>query len=155
MENKMKIKRVIQSSACDKILPLALVYVFYIILHGHLTPGGGFQGGILTVAIVLLIYLGHGYTATKNALAPNLMHPLEGSALMLYVILAFAGVVFAASFCQNYLAYRGNIGELFSSGTIFWMGATVAYDVVTASIVLSIGMLSILFPQDVDSESEL
>ena len=38
-----------------------------------------------------------------------------------------------------------------SSGTIFWMGSTVAFDVFTASITLSIGMLSVLFPQDIDN----
>ena len=39
------IKRVIQRCGCDMVLPLTLVYVFYIILHGHLSPGGGFSGG--------------------------------------------------------------------------------------------------------------
>jgi len=152
MEKNIRIKRVIQRCACDKILPLCLVYILYIVLHGHLSPGGGFQGGILMVAVVLLVYLGHGYVVTKQVLKPNLMHPLEGTALVLYIVLAFAGVCFAANFCQNFIYYQGDIGALFSSGTIFWMGATVAYDVMTASIVLSIGMLSVLFPQDIDSE---
>ena len=54
---KRTIKRVIQRCGCDKILPLTLVYIFYVILHGHLSPGGGFQGGVLMVAVVVLIYL--------------------------------------------------------------------------------------------------
>lgn len=94
-------------------------------------PGGGFQGGILTVAVVLLIYLAHGYEETKRALHPNLTHKLEGVALMLYVVLAFVGIVLGASFCQNVFYYHGDIGALFSSGTVFWMGETVAFDVFT------------------------
>ena len=120
-------------------------------LHGHLTPGGGFQGGILTVAVVLLIYLAHGYEEAKRALHPNLTHKLEGVALMLYVVLAFVGVVLGASFCQNVFYYHGDIGALFSSGTVFWMGETVAFDVFTAAVTLSIGMLSVLYPQDIDN----
>lgn len=149
--NNITIKRVIQRCGCDTILPLCLVYVFYIILHGHLSPGGGFQGGILTVAVVLLIYLAHGYEATKKALSPNLMRPLEGVALIIYVCLAMLGVVFGAQFCQNIFYYNGDIGALISSGTIAWMDEAVAFNVVTGSIVLSIGVLSILFPQDVDN----
>ena len=145
------VKRIITRCGCDWIIPLCFVYIFYIILHGHLSPGGGFQGGILTVALVLLIYLAHGYEEAKMALHPNLAHPLEGVALMIYVVLAFMGIVFAASFCQNFIYYQGDIGKLMSSGTIFWMGSTVAFDVFTASITLSIGMLSVLFPQDIDN----
>ena len=70
---------------------------------------------------------------------------------MLYVVLAFAGVVLGASFCQNVFYYHGDIGALFSSGTVFWMGETVAFDVFTAAVTLSIGMLSVLYPQDIDN----
>ena len=45
MNEKPVVKRVIQRCGCDAILPFALMYVFYIIFHGHLSPGGGFQGG--------------------------------------------------------------------------------------------------------------
>ena len=152
--NELTIQRVIQRCGCDKVLPLCLVYVFYIILHGHLSPGGGFQGGILMVAVVLLIYLGHGYENTKRLLAPDLMRPLEGVALILYVCLAMAGVVAGAQFCQNIAYLNGNIGALLSSGTISWMDEAVAFNVLTGSIVLSIGMLSVLVPQDVDSRSK-
>ena len=137
--DNVTIKRVITRCGCDRIIPLCLVYIFYIMLHGHLTPGGGFQGGILTVA------------EAKRALHPDLTHKLEGVALMLYVVLAFVGVVLGASFCQNVFYYHGDIGALFSSGTVFWMGETVAFDVFTAAVTLSIGMLSVLYPQDIDN----
>ena len=64
--DNVTIKRVITRCGCDRIIPLSLVYIFYIMLHGHLTTGGGFQGGILTVAVVLLIYLAHGYEEAKH-----------------------------------------------------------------------------------------
>lgn len=153
MDNKknITIKRVIQRCGCDKILPLAVVYILYVILHGHLSPGGGFQGGILTVAVVLLVYLGHGYVNTKKAFVPNILHPLEGVVLMAYIVLAFLGILLGTNFCQNFAFMNGAIGTLESSGTISWMDELVALNVVIGSIILSIGVLSVLFPQDIDS----
>ena len=92
-----------------------------------------------------------GQEEAKRALHPDLTHKLEGVALMRYVVLAFVGVVLGASFCQNVFYYHGDIGALFSSGTVFWMGETVAFDVFTAAVTLSIGMLSVLYPQDIDN----
>ncbi len=149
--NELTVKRVIQRCGCDKVLPLCLVYMFYIMLHGHLSPGGGFQGGILTVALVLLIYLGHGYQATKKVLVPDTMRTLEGVSMVIYIMLAMFGILFGVRFCENVFAFHGDIGALFSSGTVFWMGETVAFEVLTSATVLSIGMLSVLFPQDIDN----
>ena len=95
-KNNIVIKRIIQRCGCDMVLPLALVYVFYIILHGHISPGGGFQGGVLMTAIIILIYLGHGYEATCRALNVELLRRTEGLAVTLYIAIAMLGVVFGA-----------------------------------------------------------
>ena len=70
MNEKPVVKNVIARCGCDRILPCVAVYILYIILHGHLSPGGGFQGGVLMVALVALVYLGHGYgvfSASRSA----------------------------------------------------------------------------------------
>ena len=145
--NGRTVKNVIQRCGCDKILPLALVYVAYIILHGHLSPGGGFQGGILMVAVVLLVYLGHGREESERLFLPEAMHHAEGAALIFYILVAMVGVLGGSVVCANILGL-GGIGDLYSSGTIFWMGQAVAFDVMTASIVLALGMLGVLFVSD-------
>ena len=146
------IKRIIQRCGCDMVLPLTLVYVFYLILHGHLSPGGGFQGGVLVVAVIILIYLGHGYETTCRAISPRLMHDSEGFASILYIALAMLGVVCGVNFCQNVLYYHGNIGELFSSGTVLWMNLTVGMKVFTGIAALSLSMLGLLSARDVDNK---
>ena len=52
---KTKDYDVILRSGGDSLLPFSLVFMLYIILHGHLSPGGGFQGGVLFVAAVLFL----------------------------------------------------------------------------------------------------
>lgn len=147
---KRTIKRVIQRCGCDKILPQTLVYIFYVILHGHLSPGGGFQGGVLMVAVVVLIYLGHGYENTVNAFRPSFLRRFEGFAVTLYIAIAFMGIVFGAQFCENFAFTNGNIGDLISSGTIAWMDEAVGLNVLTGVSVLAISMLGLLVGKDID-----
>ena len=150
MNKKPEIKRVIQRCGCDAILPFALVYVLYIILHGHLSPGGGFQGGVLMAGIVILLYLGHGFEATVDALSYHTLHKSEGFASVVYVALALMGVAVGAQFCQNILYTHGAIGDLYSSGTIFWMNVTVGVKVFTGISSVCLLMLGVL--RDIDEK---
>ena len=149
-KNNIHVKRIIQRCGCDAILPLTLVYIFYIILHGHLSPGGGFQGGVLMTAVVILMYLGHGYARTTRALSFGLLHEAEGFASAMYVILAMLGVAAGAQFCQNVLYTVGQPGDLYSSGTIFWMNVTVGIKVITGIGSIALLMLGVLNSIDVD-----
>ena len=151
MNEKLRIKRVIQRCGCDAVLPFALVYILYIILHGHLSPGGGFQGGVLMAAVVILIYLGHGFKATVDALSYHTLHRGEGVASVIYVALALLGVAAGAQFCQNVLYTHGNIGDLYSSGTIFWMNVTVGVKVITGIGSIALLMISLLAGKDIDT----
>ena len=155
MENKRTFKNVILRCGADRILPVALVYMFYIILHGHLSPGGGFQGGVLMVGIVTLIYFGHGFETTCKAIHPNVLHGAEGFMSILYVAAAMLGVAYLGNFCQNVFAdlgKLGNIGDLFSSGTIFIMDTIVGLKVLTGVGVLAITMLGLLMAQSSDEK---
>ena len=151
MNENLRIKRVIQRCGCDAILPFALVYVFYIILHGHLSPGGGFQGGVLMVALIALVYMGHGYRVTMDAFSYHILHTSEGLASIFYVALGLLGVAMGAQFAQNVLYTHGAIGDLYSSGTIFWMNVTVGVTVVTGIGSISLLMISLLAGKDIDT----
>ena len=61
MNKKWKRDDLIVRSLADSYLPIALVLGFYVILHGNISPGGGFQGGVLAASGVLLLYLGYGF----------------------------------------------------------------------------------------------
>ena len=67
----IKERNVILKCAADFMLPFALIFGIYIILFGTVSPGGGFQGGVIVAAAVLLLYLGYGYKTTAKAIAPK------------------------------------------------------------------------------------
>lgn len=142
--NGIQVKNLIPRCGADSLLPLMLVYMFYIILHGHLSPGGGFQGGVLMVAVVTILYLGYDYATTARALSAGFLHGAEGFASVVYVALALMGVAVGAQFCQNILYRHGAIGDLYSSGTIFWMNLTVGVKVLTGVGSIALLMLSLV-----------
>ena len=141
---KTKDYDVILRGGCDALLPFIMVYMLYIILHGHLSPGGGIQGGVLFVAAVLFLYFGYGYDVTAKAISFNLLHEAEGVASVAYVALAMMGIAVGAQFCENILYQTGNIGDLYSSGTIFWMNLTVGLKVITGIGSISLLMLALV-----------
>ena len=144
MKQNIQVKNLVLRCGADSLLPLMLVYMLYIIFHGHLSPGGGFQGGVLMVAAVTILYLGHGYATTTRALSAGLLHDTEGFASVVYVALAMMGVAVGAQFCENILYTHGAIGDLYSSGTIFWMNVTVGLKVLTGVGSIALLLISLV-----------
>ena len=106
MKNEnIQIRHVVGHSL-NLVFPLTMVYMCYIILHGHLSPGGGFQGGVLIVGAFLMIYFANGYQATAKAISFNLLHEAEGVASVAYVALAMMGIAVGACRHQGHDRYR-------------------------------------------------
>jgi len=95
------------------LVGMILVTSFYIIFHGHLTPGGGFPGGAIIASAVLLLYL------TDDRFRGNVkgFKILEGVAGSLFVVIGLLGLVLATCFLQNFLP-TGTVGDLLSAGII-------------------------------------
>lgn len=128
----------------DQILPLALVYGFAVILHGNTSPGGGFQGGTVCAVAVILIYLGYGHKGVQTTLNPHALHANEAIGSICYIIFALLGIFFGGNFCYNVFAGSGNIGDLWSGGTIALMNYAVGYKVLTGIGLLLVLMISLL-----------
>jgi len=101
------------STGCRVLFPLILIFGTYIFIHGHLTPGGGFQGGAIIASGFLLIYLGCRERRISRA-ASNLAESLGG---LVFVIIGLLGLVFGGYFLLNFLP-KGTANALFSAGII-------------------------------------
>lgn len=148
LKSYIKSKDVIVQTAADVFLPLALVYGFYVILHGHISPGGGFQGGVIVAAAVILLYLGYGYGVTAKAIKPEFIRKNEAVAAVCYVILALLGIFFGANFCRNVFWNNGEVGSFISAGTISFMNYAVGYKVLTGVSFLLLLLLGLLGVRD-------
>ena len=137
----------------DAFLPLSLVFGLYVIMHGHLSPGGGFQGGTLCASAVLLIYLGYGAEGVTKTLRPKILRQTEPVALIVYICIAMAGIAVGHSFATNFYYAEGNIGDLISSGTIANMDEAVGYNVATGIGTLIILMIGLLIKDSGEDET--
>ena len=129
---------------CSSItLPLALLLGIYIVLHGHLSPGGGFQGGVIIASTVLIFYIAYGREKTLNIFNKNKLSKVEEFGALTFIFVASLGIIYGVSFFTNVLN-KGNLGNVFSSGTIFFMNFAVGYKVLAGISVLILVMISCL-----------
>ena len=145
-------KEVIVRCAADKFLPFALVFGIYVILFGTVSPGGGFQGGVIVSSACLLIYLGHGSKTTTGAINGEVLRVNEAIGAAFYVILGMIGILMGANFARNVFYNIGEVGDLISAGTITFMSYTVGYKVLTGVGFLLLLMLGMLGAADDDEE---
>jgi multicomponent Na+:H+ antiporter subunit B len=98
------------------VAPVILVGV-YIVAHGHQTPGGGFQGGVILATALLLTYLAGDYLTMRRVGPIGRIEGAEGAGAAGFALIAVAGLVFAGAFFENWLPV-GTPGRLLSAGTI-------------------------------------
>jgi len=103
----------ILSASADLLFPLLLVVGFYIILHGHLTPGGGFQGGVILAAAFFIPLLARP-SVTVNHAGISLIEGFSGAA---FIIIGLVSLFQGKAFLQPLLG-TGQLGELLSAGTL-------------------------------------
>lgn len=106
----------------------------YLGLHGHLTPGGGFQGGAVAGTGLFLAYLGLGYPAFTRMANQDAWDGLEALGAGAYVVIGLVTAIAGGAFLVNDLPLGGS-GQFFSSGTIALINAFVFIEV-TAGFVL-------------------
>jgi multisubunit Na+/H+ antiporter MnhB subunit len=91
----------------------------YIVLHGHLTPGGGFAGGVLIAASFVLMSLAFGSVEHTERNSYTLSSVVESAGGLLFVGLALAGCFVGLHFFQNASVYGlGRPLALVSGGII-------------------------------------
>jgi multicomponent Na+:H+ antiporter subunit B len=113
-----------------------IVLGIYVIIHGQLTPGGGFQGGVVFAAAALIAFLGGEYVAMK-AIAPHAFVEFTEGAMgaAAYGLIGLGGLVFASYFFQNFIGL-GEPGKLLSAGTIPLNSTAVGIEVAGAFLLL-------------------
>jgi multicomponent Na+:H+ antiporter subunit B len=115
---------------------LILVFGLYICMHGQLTPGGGFQGGVIIATAVMLVYIAENLERFKSITSHPLMEVLEAVGASLYAFTGASAFLLGVPFLTNWLPL-GTTGDVFSSGTIAVISASVGLEVAAGFILLS------------------
>ncbi|WP_406431779.1 sodium:proton antiporter [Streptomyces sp. NBC_00631] len=132
------------------VLPVALVTGLYVIAHGQLSPGGGFQGGVVAATALHLMYLGADYGALERVRPIGVFEVTDSLAACSYLVLGLAGVLTGTAFLANTLLPYGTFNTLSSGGTVPLLNAAIGMEVASAVVVL----LARFLDQAVEIEDE-
>ncbi|WP_148883437.1 Na(+)/H(+) antiporter subunit B [Thermococcus aciditolerans] len=103
----MKMSTVVRTTT-KMVSPFLVTYAAYLMLYGHVSPGGGFQGGVILAVAVILLITSHGYSKVRRKFHFNWAGLIESSAGALLVLLGIAGLGLGA-FYSNFLPTEGGI----------------------------------------------
>ena len=117
-----------------------LLVGLYIVAHGALTPGGGFQGGVILGAGVLLVYLAGEFVMTRWLEPGTFMEVLHAGGAAGLALLGLGGLIAGGAFFHNFL-YTGTVGLLNSGGIIPLGNLTVGLEVMGATMLLASELL--------------
>jgi multicomponent Na+:H+ antiporter subunit B len=113
--------------------PMVLLGV-YIVVHGALTPGGGFQGGVILAGALLLVYTAGQVAAVERVRPVSLVEVADAAGAAAYTLVALSGLVFGVAVMDNVLP-TGTTGSLLSGGIVPVLSIAVGVEV-TAGITL-------------------
>jgi multicomponent Na+:H+ antiporter subunit B len=104
----------IVETATELLLPMVILFGIYVFLNGHLSPGGGFQGGAIIASGTMFLLLALPESHISRLLI-SIMESLSGFS---YVVVGVLGVILAGGFLDNRIMGLGTFGSLFSAGAI-------------------------------------
>jgi len=136
----------------NEFMPVIIIFGLYIIAHGHLTPGGGFQGGAVIVSGVVMLLVAFNHQEVRKVLRERLLSIMESTGALIFIGLAFAGI--GTAFAYNFLVGTPifgripptgpNPGDIWTGGVIPLMNFAVGLKVAAGltAVVLAMALFS-------------
>ncbi len=148
----MSMSKIVRTAA-DILFVFVFVFGFYIILHGHLTPGGGFQGGAVIATGFILLLVAYRIEDVTHLFTKKSFQNSEILGLSLFLGTALVAIGAGGTFFMNYLAGAGglfgqavpfgvNAGFLNTAGTIPIMNIAVGLEVLGGLSIIIVYMTS-------------
>ncbi|MFW5896225.1 MAG: MnhB domain-containing protein [archaeon] len=130
------------------VAPFVMTFGLFVTLHGADSPGGGFQGGVVLAAVLVMIAFAYGTVPTREWIDPNAIAGMIGGGVLLFALIGLGSLALEASFLE-YLAYGDTTASKYGIELVeLGIGATVVGVVTSIFFVLSRGF------QPVDGEAE-
>ena len=141
----MKGMTVIVKTIASWVKVLIFLFGINIIIFGHLTPGGGFAGGVILASSYVLLMLAFGREFAEENLSLPVASKLDCVGAFLFALIAILGFVFGGVFFVNFLVKYSQPLHLISAGTIPLSNIAIGLKV-GASLFMVILTLSIFRP---------
>lgn len=115
--------------------PLTLVIGVDVVAHGAITPGGGFQGGVILATGLHLIYVGGRYSAFDRLRPLGAFSQFESVGVIAFAAIGLVGLAAGGAWLGNVVP-RGQLAQLLSAGTVPLLNAAVGLAVGGGVVIL-------------------
>jgi multisubunit Na+/H+ antiporter MnhB subunit len=137
----MKGMTLIVKKTTQLIAGMIFMYGIYIIVHGHLTPGGGFAGGVIIAGSLILITLAYGGDFLKLVKEEAGTTIVESFATMMVIIIATAGLLFGTKIFFNNFLPKGEVGQLVSAGVLPLYNILIGTEVAASIFIIFLSLI--------------
>ena len=101
-----------------ELSPFILLFGCYLIAYGHLSPGGGFQGGVVLASGIILLILGKNVTQIQQYFSLKAVSFVEMCGFLLFLLVGLIGLLISSHFLKNFLPI-GSVEATPHTGFIF------------------------------------
>ncbi|MBL7076549.1 MAG: MnhB domain-containing protein [Kiritimatiellae bacterium] len=119
-----------------------LLFGIYVVLYGHVSPGGGFAGGVVIACAYILLTLAEGRERTARLLSERLAAVLAVAGLLFFLGVGLAGMVGGRAFLDNFLVGDSGAEPALASGGIIELCEIAIGIIVSMSLFLAFAVLS-------------
>jgi multisubunit Na+/H+ antiporter MnhB subunit len=137
----MKGMTLIVKKTTQLIAGMIFMYGVYVIIHGHLTPGGGFAGGVVIAGSFILVTLAFGSDFLKLVKEESGTAIVESLATIMVVIIATSGLLLGTKIFFNNFLPRGIVGNLVSAGVIPLYNIFVGTEVAASIFIIFLSLV--------------
>jgi multicomponent Na+:H+ antiporter subunit B len=137
----MKGMSIIVKKTTQLISGMIFLYGIYVIAHGHLTPGGGFAGGVIIAGAFILITLAFGsdlFKLVKEEMGTTIV---ESMATIIVVLIGSAGFLFGSKVFFNNFLPKGVVGDLISAGDLPLYNIFVGMEVAASIFIIFLSLI--------------
>ena len=122
-------------TAGSALAPVLLLFGLWVIAFGYVTPGGGFQGGVIASGGALLVWVAGSYRLFRASSPSTLLDAAEGLGAACYVAIGLLGLASGGAFLRNAIPL-GSAGTLASGGTIAALNWASGAEVAAALVLI-------------------
>jgi len=137
----MKGMTLIVKKTTQLIAGMIFMYGIYVIIHGHLTPGGGFAGGVIIAGSLILVTLAYGSEFMKLVKEESGTALVESLAVIMVIVLATSGFLFASKIFFNNFLPKGVVGDLVSAGVLPLYNIFVGTEVAASIFIIFLSLI--------------
>jgi multisubunit Na+/H+ antiporter MnhB subunit len=137
----MKGMTIIVKKTTQLISGMIFLYGIYVIVHGHLTPGGGFAGGVIIAGSMILVTLAYGGDFLKLIKEESGTAIVESLATLMVVLIAASGFLFGTKVFFNNFLPKGVVGHLISAGVLPLYNIFVGTEVAASIFIIFLSLI--------------